>query len=95
LNVQGNFQLKNASGKPITYSNGDVVIYQGKMYQCRVETQKTPFQAPMSWSYTGATEMVQSIDPPLNPKNGQIWGASNGKFYAWYEDKDGSQWIET
>jgi hypothetical protein len=65
------------------------------MYQCTTETQKTPFQAPLSWKFTGVTEMVQSNDPPLNPKVGQMWGSSDGKFYVWFEDPDGSQWIET
>jgi hypothetical protein len=90
---KGNFQLKNASGKPITYSNGDVVIYQGKMYQCTAETQKTPFQAPLNWKFTGSIEMVQSVDPPLNAEIGQIWGSSDGNFYVWYGDVDGFQWI--
>jgi len=31
----------------------------------------------------------------LNPKVGQMWGSSDGKFYVWFEDPDGSQWIET
>ena len=92
---RGYFQLKNSTGKPITYGNGDVVIYQGKMYQCTTETQKTPFQAPLNWKFTGVTEMVQSNDPPLNPRVGQMWGSSDGKFYVWFEDSDGSQWIET
>jgi hypothetical protein len=90
---RGYFQLKNSSGKSITYSNGDVVIYQGKMYQCTSETQKTPFQAPLNWKFTGSTEMVQSVDPPLNAEIGQIWGSSDGNFYVWYGDVDGFQWI--
>lgn len=92
---KGNFKLKNSAGKPVTYSNGDVVIYQGKMYQCRGETQKTPFQQPTNWQYTGSTEIVISIDPPLNPKIGQVWVADTGRSYVWFTDQDGSQWIET
>jgi hypothetical protein len=90
---RGYFQLKNSSGKPITYGIGDVVIYQGKMYQCTAETQKTPFQAPLNWKFTGSTEMVQSVDPPLNAEIGQIWGSSDENFYVWYGDVDGFRWV--
>jgi hypothetical protein len=92
---RGNFKLKNSAGKPVTYSNGDVVIYQGKMYQCRGETQKTPFQQPLNWQFTGSTETVVSVDPPLNPKTGQVWVSNSGRSYVWFDDQDGSQWVET
>lgn len=92
---KGAFKTKNSAGQPITYSIGDVVLYQGKLYECRIPTTKTPFQEPLTWSFTGNTEQVQSENPPLKPRSGQVWVSSNGRSYVWFEDSDGSQWIET
>jgi hypothetical protein len=92
---KGNFKLKNSYGKPITYNRGDIVIYQGKLYECKLITQKTPFQQPLNWSFTGCTELIQSSDPPLNPKVGQMWSDLDGNMYIWYQDNDGFQWIQT
>jgi hypothetical protein len=91
---RGNYKLKNSNGTNINYSNGDVILYQGKVYQCLNSTAKSPLQQPKNWKYTGNTEQFISENPPLNPKLGQIW-IKDGTSYVWYEDKNSSQWVET
>lgn len=92
---RGNYKNKSSDGKPIPYLNGDVVSFQGKLYQCVEYTKNSPIQSPTNWKYTGVTEQFQSDSPPLNPKQGQIWVSNSGIQYIWFEDLNSSQWIET
>lgn len=92
---KGQFKFRNTSGKPITYSGGDVVVYQGKVYECIKITQKSPLQKPENWKYVNMTENFISDNPPLNPKEGQIWTSTNGVSYTWFVDENSSQWIQT
>ena len=91
---KGLFKLKDVNGQSLQYMKGDSVIYQGRIYQCSLQTKKSPLQAPDNWKYTGSTETFLSENPPLNPQKGQIWISSSAKEYIWYEDQNGFQWIE-
>jgi hypothetical protein len=92
---KGTFKLKNTNGTPNTYSKGDVVLYQGKMYECLNTTQKTPIQNEKYWKFTGVTQVIESESPPVKPQKGQIWVSSNGISYVWYDDGTSFQWIAT
>ena len=92
---KGQFKFKNTSGQSSTYIIGDVVIYQGKVYECQNATQKSPIQKPSDWKFTGMTENTISENAPLNPVQGQVWTSSNGISYTWFVDDNSSQWIET
>ena len=78
---KGNFRFKNASGTPYTYSIGDVVIYQGKVYECLKVTQQSPFQSPNSWRLTQLTEPYQDPEAPLQPEENQFWFDENDVLY--------------
>jgi hypothetical protein len=93
--IRGEFQLKDSSGNPITYLIGDIVSYQGKVFKCVIPTHKTPLQKPDSWEFTGLMENTISDNPPLKPARGQIWTSSDGTSYVWFQDQDGSQWVQT
>lgn len=92
---KGEFRVRNSAGTPNTYSPSDIVFYQGKMYECMQATQHTPLQNPQAWKFTGSTVNTLSENAPLNPFHGQQWTSTNGKTYVWFEDPDGSQWVET
>lgn len=92
---KGPFKNKNTYGKPLTYLKGDIVSYQGKIYECVTETQKSPLQVPDRWSYTDVTTNFISSVPPLKPKSGQKWISGSGIEYVWFEDDNSSQWIQT
>ena len=41
----------------------------------------------------GASTTI-SDTPPVDPGNGDLWwDSTDGSFYVWYEDVDGSQWV--
>jgi hypothetical protein len=91
---RGPYKSKDNNGAPITYMKGDVVLYQGKVYQCKNQIHKTPLQSPKSWKYIGITENFISETPPVDPKEGQKWISGNGTEYVWYKDGNSFQWIE-
>lgn len=92
---RGKYQAKTSNGSPIYYAKGDLVVYQGKVYECLSNTEQSPLQKPDSWKYSYTTEPHQSDNPPLNPKENQIWVSGNGRTFIYYKDVDGFQWIET
>jgi hypothetical protein len=92
---RGEYKLKNVNGKPITYTRGDVVSYQGKVYECKIQTEKSPLQASKKWYFVGLTENTVSEQPPINPAEGQIWTSTNGISYVWFNDGNSFQWVET
>ena len=91
---RGPYKAKSNNGTPTTYMKGDIVLFQGKVYQCKKQIQKNPIQASKSWSYIGITETFISENPPVDPKEGQKWVSGNGVEYVWYKDENGFQWIE-
>lgn len=92
---RGQFKAKDSYGNPSIYLKGDVVLHQGKIFECQNTTQNNPLQKPKNWKFTGLTENTISNDPPVNPVTGQIWTSLNGISYVWYQDDNGYQWIET
>ncbi len=92
---KGSYKPKNDNGKPLTYSKGDVVLHQGKFYECFLQTQKSPLQTPKNWFYVGMTQNTISDMPPVDPKEGQIWVSTDGTSYIWYKDPNGFQWVQT
>lgn len=92
---KGEFKFVNAAGKPYVYSIGDVVFYQGKLWECLKPTEASPLQDPTAWKFTGSTRNTITDNPPIDPHIGQTWTSTNGISYVWYEDGDGYQWVET
>ena len=92
---RGQFKFKTASGKPLTYNNGDVVVYDGKVYQSNTITQMSPLQSSKDWTYVSLTEPYRGTNPPVDPKENQIWVADNGVTYIYFNDGNSSQWIST
>lgn len=92
---KGEFKFRNAAGTPSTYAPNDIVFYQGKMYECVQITHQSPLQNPEAWKFTGSTINTLSEDAPFKPLHGQQWTSKNGITYVWFEDIDGSQWVET
>jgi hypothetical protein len=90
---KGQFKFTNAVGSPSTYSNGDVVVHQGKLYQASKLTQKSPLQSPKDWVYLKATETFKGTNPPINPKENQIWVNDDGISYLYFYDGNSYQWI--
>lgn len=93
--IRGEYKVKDSSGNPTTYIIGDEVFYQGKLFKCVIPTHKSPLQKPDSWVFTGVTENTITENPPIKPFKGQMWTSSKGTSYIWFEDTDGSQWVET
>jgi hypothetical protein len=90
---KGQFKFNNANGISSTYSIGDIVTYQGKLYRATKLNQKSPIQDPTSWKYLNNTEPFKGSLPPVNPKENQIWVADSGISYIYFYDGDSYQWI--
>jgi hypothetical protein len=80
---RGEYKNKTASGTPITYLIGDIVLYDGKVYECSSQTQKSPLQTPNNWKYVGLSETVVSNTAPIKPKENQLWVDSTNTLYVW------------
>jgi len=91
---RGSFKFKNSNGVPQTYKRGDLVLNQGQLFFCTQTTQKSPLQDKKKWQATGMSEPYYGENPPVSPKENQIWINSSGKTYIWYKDPNGFQWIE-
>lgn len=77
------------------YVRGDIVVYQGKVYECTSNTTQSPLQNSNSWSLTGLSETYSGSNPPINPVENQSWLGDNGKLYIWLKDSNGYQWVQT
>lgn len=48
-----------------------------------------------TWKSIGATRILMSDTAPANPAVGTMWWESDtGNTYIWYQDADGSQWVQ-
>lgn len=92
---KGQYKFATSTGFPVTYAKSDVVVYQGKVYQALNSTQKNPLQSPESWNFIRVTEPVMGSQPPILPKENQIWVSDAGNQYIYYFDGNSYQWIET
>lgn len=92
---KGEYKYITPTGKKYGYKRGDVVTFQGKVYECLNFTEMSPVQDSDNWKYAGIDKNFISDNPPVSPKEGQIWVSTNGVSYIWYKDPNGFQWIET
>lgn len=92
---KGQYKFATSTGFPVTYSKSDVVVYQGKIYQALNATQKNPLESPENWSFVRVTEPIIGSQPPILPKENQIWVSDTGNEYIYYFDGNSYQWIET
>jgi len=90
---RGQFKFTNSTGVPITYNNGDIVYYQGRIYKSNKTTQQSPLQSPKDWSYTNTTEPYRGTNPPANARENQLWIADTGVLYVYFYDGNSYQWI--
>jgi hypothetical protein len=90
---RGQFQPNTATGSPYTYANGDIIVHQGKLYKSLRVTQQSPLQAPTDWSYLNSTQIYRGTNPPVNPKENQLWINDDGNQYVYFYDGDSYQWI--
>jgi len=91
---KGTYKAKDSYGNPIYYTNGDVVLDQGRAYRCLSNTIYGPLQSPDNWYVTGLTEPYRGTTAPINPIENQIWVTDSGTKYIWFKDTNGFQWIE-
>jgi len=91
---KGKFKFRNASGTPYTYTIGDVVIFQGKIYECVQTTQQSPFQSSDNWKLTDLTENYQAGSPPLKAIETQMWLSDDAVQYLYLQDENSGQWVQ-
>jgi len=92
---RGKYKSKNVFGDNILYSRGDVILDQGKVYECVETTSGSPIQFPKKWKITAISNPFQGPTPPINPIENQIWISDSGVQYIYFKDPNGYQWIET
>ena len=92
---RGKFKFSVANGNKCIYSNGDVVLYQGKVYKSKATTNKSPLQSPKEWEYITLSEPFRGTNPPVNPKENQLWVSDDGVTYIYFYDGNSYQWIST
>jgi hypothetical protein len=92
---RGNYKPKDASGNPILYSRGDVVLDQGKVFQCTQTTSGSPILFPERWKVTAVSNPFHGPNPPISPIENQIWVSDSGVQYIYFKDPNGYQWVET
>lgn len=92
---RGKFKFNSANGNKFVYSNGDMVLYQGKLYKSNTTTNKSPLQSPKEWEYISLSEPFRGSNPPANPKENQLWISDDGVTYIYFYDGNSYQWIST
>jgi len=88
------FQFKQTNASNAVYNIGDIVINQGRAYECKKITSSTPLQDEKSWRFTGLLETFKGTNPPVKPVANQLWLSDSGTLYIWYGDQDGFQWVQ-
>ena len=91
---RGQFKYRSATGTDITYSKEDVILYQGKVYKSLKTTQQSPVQSPQDWTYLNLSEPYKGSNPPINPKENQLWISDSAVVYIYFYDGSGFQWIQ-
>lgn len=91
---RGQFKFKNTNGTAYQYNIGDVVIDEGKAYECKKATTSSPLQDIGSWKFTGLLEIFKGTRPPVKAIENQLWLSDNGTLYIYYKDADGFQWVQ-
>ena len=95
LNFRGNYRAYDENGKLITYSKGDVVVYNGENYIAKYTISETSPAHP-GWSLLGGAGIRFFYDsvPPSNPNVGDEWlNVTTGKMYKYIDDGDSVQWV--
>lgn len=90
---QGQYKKKSVNGTDVAYKKGDTVLFHGKIYECIINTILSPQEKKEDWAYKGLTENYTNANPPLNPKEGQVW-LKDGRRYIYYYDKTNYSWVE-
>lgn len=91
---KGQYKRKLSDGLLHTYTPGDTILFQGKLYKSRGPTFLSPVEAPLKWEFQGVEQDVYiSSNPPIDPSIGQIW-STNGRFYSYYYDGNNYAWVE-
>lgn len=90
---KGQFKFNNSSGVPYTYSNGDIVVHQGKLYKNNRTTNYSPLQSPNDWTFLNTTQIYKGSNAPVNAKENQVWISDNGISYIYFYDGNSYQWI--
>ena len=91
---RGQFKFRTPNGSQIMYNIKDIVIEQGRAYECQKYTSQSPLQKPSHWKATSLSEVYKGPNPPVNPIENQLWMADTGTLYIWYKDQNGFQWIQ-
>lgn len=90
---KGPYNQYTASGLKYIYQTGDVILFEGNLYKAQKETNFSPFQDSLAWSYTGKSQIFFGDQPPINPQEGQQW-ERNGILYTYFFDGDNYSWVQ-
>jgi len=88
------FKFRSTQGTPLIYKRGQQAVFEGKVYTCLQDTNKTPFQQPYRWNFYGLTEPFYSDTAPLKPYPNQVWISSAGIEYTYLNDGNSGQWVQ-
>lgn len=93
-----NYREYDSRGYAILYNVGDVVIYEGKRYEClAIHKNKQPKTNGFYWrQLTGSYDEFHYSDTvPISANVGDRWiDSSTGKLYTYIEDTTGFHWVE-
>ena len=91
----GEFTSTYDSGETRIYSQGDMVLYEGKVFTALSSISGESPDTNSEWfAYGGSRVSYRGTKPP-NPQVGDSWlNVSTGKFYVFIDDEETKQFVE-
>tara|TARA_R110002012_G_scaffold167693_1_gene331134 strand:- start:66 stop:383 length:318 start_codon:yes stop_codon:yes gene_type:complete len=95
LTYRGEFQATTSGGSGFSYSDGDLVLFEGKLFLANGPITGHSPDTSSSWVPWGNSRISFRATSPPDAKIGDTWiNINTGKFYTFMSDGDTSQWVE-
>ena len=92
---RGEFNASHPTGEPRSYSVGEKVLYEGKLFVALSNIQVESPDNNSSWVCLGSTRVSYRNTRPQDPEVGDMWvNYANGRTYTFIDDGENKQFVE-
>ena len=92
---RGEFNASHPTGEPRSYSVGEKVLYEGKLFVALSNIQGESPDNNSSWVGLGSTRVSYRNTRPQDPEVGDMWvNYANGRTYTFIDDGENKQFVE-
>jgi len=94
-NYRGEYAPSYSSGEISSYSESDLVLFEGKLFVATTYIRGLSPDMSSDWVPWGGSRVSYRANRPPNPQIGDGWLNTNtGRFYTFIKDEDSKQFVE-